>query len=211
MTRANRWKSDAQANAEALARRSTPYSEASGVSFTVNWQFHNREPRDLREAVRMVRQAYADEVPQKLHDAQLGEAGTPRMSGQALGYMFGSENAGEEHRAECDCRAISINRNLPFLEAGEHHDDCASKAPRPALDFYRTPFRAALAHLERVNKHRGAIVSHVSIGSLSPSEAAMREGVPAWCAKEVAESTLRSFLRNLSDVKLHLPREDQAA
>ena len=39
----------------------------------------------------------------------------------------------------------------------------------------------------------------------------MREGVPVWCAKEVAESTLRAFLRNLTDVKVHLPRADSAA
>lgn len=179
MTKRYRGISDAQANAEALDRRERTYSEASGVSFRLNWDWHNREPRDLREAVRMVRAAYADEVPAKLHGGDLADDGTPKMTPQAEGYIFGSPHAGYDQE-------------------------------RPALDFYRTPFRAALAHLERSNKHRGAIVSHVTIGSLSPVEAAMREGVPGWCAKEVAESTLRAFLRNLSDVKVHLPREEAA-
>jgi hypothetical protein len=183
--RYNRDLSDSQANAEALARRERTYSEASGVSFRVNWDWHNREPRDLREAVRMARQAYADEVPARLHSHDLADDGTPKMTPQAEGYIFGSETAGEERRTP-------------------------DEAP-PALDFYRTPFRACLANLERSSPRRAAIVSHVTIGSLSPVEAAMREGVPTWCAKEVAESTLRAFLRNLTDVKVHLPREDAAA
>jgi len=169
-----------KANAEALDRRERTYSDASGVSFRLNWDWHNREPRDLREAVRMVRAAYHDEVPAKLHNQDIADDGTPKMTPQAEGYIFGSPTSG--------------------------HDP-----EKPALDFYRTPFRAALSNLERHNAHRGAIVRHVTIGSTSPSEAAMREGVPAWCAKEVAESTLRAFLRNLSDVKVHLPREGAAA
>lgn len=183
--RYNREPSEAQANAEALYRRDATYSAASGQSFRVQWDWHNREPKDLREAVRMVRAAYADEVPARLHNRDLADDGTPHMTPQMEGYVFGSETSGSERRVE-----------------GE---------PLPALDFYRTPFRAALANLERANPNRGAIVSHVSIGSQSPVEAAMREGVPSWCAKEVAESTLRAFLRNLTDIKVHLPRATEAA
>lgn len=178
--------SDAQANAEALARRDLTYTEASGQSFTVAWNYHNREPRDLREAVRMLRAAYSDEVPTKLHEAAIGEDGTPRMHPQAEGYIFGSEQAGYE-RAD--------------PETGE----------RPIADFYRTPFRALLAHWERTTSPRAALISRVAIGSQGPMAAAIDLGVPAWCAKVVAEDTLRGFLRSLSDVKLHLPREDQAA
>lgn len=183
--RYNRDISDAQANAEALANRGRTYADPNAASFRINWDWHNREPKDLREAVRMVRQAYADETPTRLHEHDLADDGTPRMTPQAEGVIFGSPTSGTERRVEGEAA--------------------------PAIDFYRTPFRAALAHLERANPPRGAIVSHVSLGSQSPSEAAMREGVPAWCAKEVAESTLRAFLRNLTDVKVHLPNEAEAA
>jgi hypothetical protein len=177
--------SDSQANAEALARREHSYSDASGVSFRLNWDWHNREPKDLREAVRMVRQAYADEVPAKLHNGDLADDGTPKMTPQAEGYIFGREDAGEARRTEDD--------------------------PAPMLDFYRTPFRAALSHLERTSPPRAAIVQSVSMGSAMPMQATIATGVPAWCAKVVAEDTLRSFLRNLTDVKVHLPREAEAA
>ena len=186
MSRANRWKSEAQANAEALARRGTPYTEASSVSFTVSWDWHNREPRDLREAVRMVRAAYADEVPQKLHESAIGDDGTPRMHPQAEGYIFGSDFAGYER---------------PDPETGQ----------RPIADFYRTPFRALLSHWTRTSVPRAAIVSQIAVGGIGPVDATIRAGVPPWCAKLVAEDTLRAFLRSLSDVKLHLPKEDAAA
>ena len=56
---------------------------------------------------------------------------------------------------------------------------------------------------------RAAIVSHVTIGSQGPVQAAIREGVPNWCAKLVAEDVLRSFLRRLSDLKL-IPQQEHA-
>ena len=181
----NRGISEAQSNALALERRSAPYSESSGQSFTVAWNYHNREPKDLREAVRMVRAAYADEVPGRMHNRDIADDGTPRMTPQAEGYIFGSDTSGTERRVE-----------------GE---------PLPALDYYRTPFRAALEHLRRSSPKRAAIVSHVAIGSQEGGAAAITEGVPAWCAKLVAEDTLRAFLRNLTDVKVHLPKEPEAA
>ena len=181
----NRGISEAQSNALALERRSAPWSAASGQSFTVAWNYHNREPKDLREAVRMVRAAYADEVPGRLHNRDLADDGTPHMTPQAEGYIFGSDTAGETRKVEGD--------------------------PPPAIDYYRTPFRAALEHLRRSSPKRAAIVSHVTIGSQNPADAAIAEGVPPFCAKEVTESTLRAFLRNLTDIKVHLPKEAEAA
>jgi hypothetical protein len=58
---------------------------------------------------------------------------------------------------------------------------------------------------------RAAVVSHVSIGSQGPVEAAMAEGVPAWCAKVVAEDALRSFLRSMTDLRLHVQRQSDEA
>jgi len=176
------YKSEAQANAEALARRGRSYSEASGQSFRVRWDWHNREPKDLRECVRMVRAAYADEVPLRMHNQDIAEDGTPKMTPQAEGYIFGSPVAGD-----------------------------SAKGDDPLVDYYRAPFRAALETLDRVNAKHAAVVSHVTVGSQSPIQAAVSEGVPPWCAGIVVEHVLRSFLRNLTDIKVHLPSEHAAA
>lgn len=161
-----------EAQSDALYRRDHTFTEASRSSFTVSWDWHKREPKDLREAVRMVRQAYADEVPMRLHEGYdaIGEGGTPKMDVRAEGYLFGRDDAGEARPGET-----------------------------PAIDYYRTPFRATLSRYET---HRKAIVEHVAIGSMNPVSAAITEGVPYWCARMVAEDTLRGFLRSLSDVKV---------
>jgi hypothetical protein len=178
-------KSDAQSNAEALAARGLPYTAASQVSFRLKWDWHRREPRDLREAVRMARQAYQEEVPVKLHDTDIGPDGTPRMSARAEGYIFGSPTASDAPRDE------------------------------PALvSYYLAPFRATLSGMERgdeATRKRAAVVSHITIGSQGPQEAAISEGVPAWCAKLVAYDALSAFLRRLTDVKLDLRREESVA
>lgn len=178
--------SDAQANAEALARRSAPYAAASSMSFEVAWDYTRREPTDLREAVRMVRKAYADEVPTKLHEgyASIGEGGTPKMTERAEGYLFGSATSSDAGRDP---------------ETGEPD----------LVSYYHSPFRAALARMERgdeATRKRAAIVSHVTIGQQGPQEAAIAEDVPSWCAKVVAEDALRAFLRGLTDIKVDIRR-----
>jgi hypothetical protein len=182
--------SDAQANAEALYRREHTWTEPSAESFRVQWDWHRREPENLREAVRMVRRAYADEVPTKLHDGdELADDGTPKMTAKAEGYIFGSETGDDAARD---------------AETGQ----------RDLVGYYHTPFRATLANMGRgdeCSRKRAAVVSHVSIGSQGPVEAAMAEGVPAWCAKTVAEDALRSFLRSMTDLRLHVQAEANVA
>jgi hypothetical protein len=178
--------SEAQINAEALMRRGAPYSAASDVSFRVSWDFHRREPSDLREAVRMVRKAYADEIPTKLHEGydSIGEGGTPKMTARAEGYIMGSSEASD---------------GRPDPETGE----------RPLISYYHTPFRATLARWLRGNEGsriRALIVQHVTIGQQSPSDAAIEEGVPRWCAKVVAWDALSSFHRDMSDMKIDAKR-----
>lgn len=200
MSKAYRGISDSQANAEALARRGAPYTAASETSLRVQWDWHRREPADLREATRMARKAYADEVPERLHDgpSAIGEDGTPRMSARAVGYIFGSEFGDDATRDP---------------ETGE----------RDLVGWYYAPFRAHLAALYGSHdKHpedyictdathrRAAIVRHVTLGSQGPMQAAIIEGVPSWCAKLVAEDALRSFLRGLTDLRLHVQRERES-
>jgi hypothetical protein len=58
-----------ESQSEALYRRESPYTEASGVSFRVKWDWTKREPRNLRDAGRHDPPAYADEVPTRLTPA----------------------------------------------------------------------------------------------------------------------------------------------
>ncbi len=200
-----------EAQSQALARRDSTYTEASGQSFTVAWNYHNREPKDLREAVRMVRQAYADEVPTRLHEGydSIGEGGTPKMDVRAEGYIFGRDDAGEAPRGKCACWVAKEQEDIGSLDAvrSVHVRDCP--ANHPALDYYRTPFRAALHHLGKTK--RGYIVKHVALGSMGPQEAAVKEGVPYEFAKVVAWDVLCGFLRSLSDVKVSIAKSTPAA
>jgi len=183
VSRSYRTLSDSQANAEALARRSSPYSAASETSFRIQWTNKHREVDNLGDAVRVVRRAYADEVPDKLHDSAIGEDGTPRMNARAVGYIFGdprSDDAGKDP------------------ETGE----------RDMMGYHFTPFRACLATMQHGSDQQrvyAAIVSSITIGGQGPREAALSAGVkPEAMAKGVALMALRSFLRSLTDVRLHI-------
>lgn len=183
----NRGKSEAQANAEALARRGMPYSEAHQVSVSVAYDWTKRQPRDLRDAVRMVRRAYADEVPSRLTEGpgSVGDDGNPRFAPEATSYIFG--------------------------DPGLNTD--AGKTPE-VVNFFHAPFRARLDGMEHgdlaARKH-AAIVRHVTIGSMDAIPATIKEDVPVWCAGQVALIALTSFLSGLSDLSLNVARRSEAA
>jgi hypothetical protein len=117
-----------------------------------------------------------------------------------LGYPWLTERGAS--RLACSCRWV-------------HYDACpANPQNRQAVSYFNAPFRAALdnlAHGDEAERKRGAIVAHVAIGGQGSAEAAIKEGVPWWCAKLVAEDALRSFLRNLTDVRIDLRRAGQEA
>jgi hypothetical protein len=175
----NRGPSESQGNAEALVRRSTPYSEAHRMSVSVAYDWTKRQPESLRDAVRMVRRAYADEVPTRLTEGpgSIGDDGAPRFAPEATSYIFGN------------AQQTDVGRD-----------------PEPGfVSYYLAPFRATLdlmARGDESNRKRAAIVSHITIGSQGPQEAAVAEDVPLWCAKLVALDALTSFLRRLSDVRV---------
>lgn len=184
-------KSEAQANAEALARRGMPYATTNAESLRFAWDYRQRQPRDLREAVRAVRRAYQDEVPVRLHEGpdDIGEDGTPKWAPRAEGYVFGPSTADDGGRD---------------AETGE----------RDPVAWYRTPFRATMDRMghaqDEARRHHAAIVAHVTIGGQEARDAAITEGVPTWCAGLVAETAIRSFLANLSDLKVTVPKEEAA-
>jgi hypothetical protein len=172
--------SDAQANADALARRSATYADEHARSWEVRFDRPSHEPRDLRELVRCLRRAYADEVPGRLHTSQVDGGGTPAYAPEFARYLYGSEFATDQ-------------------------GDGAT------TETYLTPFRRALASMDTSEdegtRKRAWIVSHVVLGGAGPAESAILEGVPSWCAKDVAERALAVFWRRLSDVRLDLYRE----
>lgn len=183
--------SESEINARALARRGSPYTAASDVSFRVRWDFHRREPVDLRDAVRAVRRMYSDEVPTKLHDGPdaIGIDGTPRMTARAVGYIFGDLEGDD-----------SMNS-----KTGE----------RDMTGWYHSPFRANLSVMARgtdTQRLYATIVQSITIGGQDPRQAALVAGVrPEAIAKGVALMALRAFLRSMTDLKLHTPREDAVA
>lgn len=190
MSKRYRGISDAQANAEALARRAAPYAVRHTASVTVAWDYRKRQPANIREAVHYVRKAYADEIPAKLHESygSIGEGGTPKMTARAEGYLFGHPQASDAKRD---------------AETGD----------RELVSYFHAPFRATLdrlAHGNEADRRRAAIVSHITIGQQGPIEAAVAEGVPAWCAHEVAERALSVFLANLSDMRIDDRHVEQA-
>ncbi len=180
-----------EAQAEALARRDSSYSAASSVSVSVQWDVHRRTAdMDLRELVHAVRQAYADEVPTRLHEGydSIGEGGTPKMHPAAEAYLFGRDDAGSERRDP---------------ETGP-----------PALDYFRTPFRAAIASMSRGDRTRvedAALAYRVAVVGMTPIAAAIAGGAPYYWAGRDAEAALRSFMERLSDLKVTLHREAQSA
>lgn len=90
MSRAAR-KSEAQANAEALARRSTTYADEHARSWSV--AFARSEPTSLRDLVRDLRRAYADDMPGKMHVGHVDGGGTPAYAGEFASLIYGSPRA----------------------------------------------------------------------------------------------------------------------
>lgn len=211
--------SEAESNARALERRGLPFAEQNRTSVGMAYDYRRRQPDTLRDAVKMARRAYADEVPAKLHDSGLSDDGSPRWTATATSIIFGNAqvtDAGPRPKCDPSCRFHPSNVFGDLSDGGQNHEShCpAYLGNRPILSYYLFPFRATLDRMTRADepsRKRAAIVSHVTIGSQGPQEAAIAEGVPHWCAKLVAFDALRSFLGQLSDMRVDTRQETTAA
>jgi hypothetical protein len=185
--------SEAQINAERLAQRNSPYAEPHQESIRRAWDAPKRDPATMRlgSLVETVRAAFAEEVPLRLHEGPdaIGEGGTPNMHPAFIRYVD-APTAGD---------------------GGYTLDPDTGQKLRPLAEFYLTPARAALHHLDRDNPKRAAVVRHIALGSMAPVAAVMLEDVPYWCARIVAEETLRSFLRSITDMKVNLAKATATA
>jgi len=220
MSRADRWKSDAQANAEALANRGRTYADRNAASLRFSWDPSKRGPRDLRHACELVRRAYRDEVPYQLHERDgLADDGSPKMTGDAETFIFGDPSWTDAGPRRCSCKAVAQSKGPPwppYLPATHHHYlDCpAHPRNRPVIAFYLHPFRATMADMEKAReeatRRRAAIVQHVAFG-MDPVEAATSEGCHPLDAKLVVFDALCAFLRRLTDVRVDVPGGTVAA
>jgi len=126
--------SDAQANAEALARRDGPYAAENRLTTRRAFDWRNREPRDLREAVRLVRAAYSDEIPGRMAEGSdtYNLDGSPRFAPETAAYIF-------------EGSAGPFGRLLAHLERGSEHERKRAAIVRHVTIGSQSPWTAAVA------------------------------------------------------------------
>lgn len=88
-------KSEAQANAEALARRESTWTAAHAATWEARFD-RGTPPADLRPIVIELRRAYRDEVPQTLHKHAVDDGGMPAYSGEFAAFLYASPSATDE-------------------------------------------------------------------------------------------------------------------
>ena len=206
MTKAyRRGPSEAQSNAEALARRGRTYAPDFEATTAIAWDWRQRVGPNtpLRELVRLAQRACAEEIPTKLHSGtELAPDGTPAMTPKFEAYVMGGDSWTDAGPVRCNCGTDKLT--VPGLP---HADDCpANPLNRPAISYYQTPFRAALENASRGDEKGrlyAQIVHSVTVGGQGPQEAALQAGVSPRCvAKDVAEDALRWILSHLTDVRV---------
>jgi hypothetical protein len=89
LTRLDR-KSEAQANADALARRSATYADQHAASWSVRFDRPTHEPKSLRGYVNELRDAYEAEVPSRMHRHDVDGGGTPAFTAALEAWLWGS-------------------------------------------------------------------------------------------------------------------------
>ena len=181
MTRLDR-KSDAQSNAEALARRSVTFADEHAKSWNVRFD-RRTEPPNLRALVIDLRRAYQDEVPRTLHKHDVDGGGTPAYSPSFEAYLYGSPFQTDDDGTY----------QTPFRRCLAAMAQSTEMATR---DMAQVVFRIAVGGQDPEDAVWivGADV-----------------GMPLWARKAIAERALRVFWRRCSDVRLDLGRTVTAA
>ena len=83
-------KSEAQSNAEALARRSATFADEHAASWAVRFDRPTHEPKSLRGYVHELRDAYEGEVPSRIHQHDVDGGGTPAFTKAFEAWLYGS-------------------------------------------------------------------------------------------------------------------------
>lgn len=182
-----RYKSDSQANAEALARRTSTYADEHAAS----WQIRFGEPThqlSTRALLARLEENLAAETPVKLHEGpdHIDAGGVPAMT-----HAF---------QAHLDSR--------PNSTLGKPDHDAI------ITGTYRRPMAAAVESMLRCPGKVawwGRIVERVLYGGEIPVEAAKAEGSHAYEAARTANEALSEALRRWTPDKMNLAKREQAA
>lgn len=87
-------KSDSQANADALARRSATYADENRASWELRMDRAAHEPKTLRQYVHELTKAYQSETEiLRLHGRDLDAGGAPEWTPKFAGYLTASDRA----------------------------------------------------------------------------------------------------------------------
>lgn len=174
--------SEAQANAEALARREATWTAAHAATWEARFD-RGTPPATLRELVITLRRAYRDEMPQTLHKHAVDDGGTPAYSGEFAAFLYGSVAATEEDGTY----RTPVRRCLRSMLASSTADAAAFQMGRIA---------------GRV------IVGGETPADAVDHETGISE---PWIARAIAERALLVFWKRCADVRLDLGRTVTAA
>jgi hypothetical protein len=129
-------KSEAQANAEALARRSSAFADANRRSIERKAD-RGTPPGSLRALVVELRKAYRDEVPGAIHKHDVDGGGTPAYSGEFAAYLYGSPWATDKdddtYRTPFRAALAGMHHSNPSMAAIVGHVTIGGEDPVDAV------------------------------------------------------------------------------
>jgi hypothetical protein len=167
--------------------RPTTYADEHASSWQVRFGRPSHE-MTTRQLVERLNEAYASEVPVKLHEGpdHIGPGGVPEMTPRFVGYL--STGTG----------AITAPDDLEPVYEG----------------IYRKPLQRTIAGMKNSTGKVawwGAIVERIILGGEVPVNAAMAEGSHRFEAVRSANEALAECHRRLTPTKLALPQRERVA
>lgn len=187
--------SEAQINAEALARRSATFADDHAKSWETRFGGRDR-PMTTKALVASLASMLAEEVPTKLHEApdHIGEGGVPVMTAAFQAYLDGNAMA-------------TVNR--------DPKTDSQGRELRPVIvgEFVK-PVQAAIEGMKRCEGRTawwGRIAERVVMSSERPVLAALAEGSHQYEAIRTANEALSELYRRVTPDKMALARSETAA
>jgi hypothetical protein len=168
--------------AQSRALYDRPYTEAHRNSYALKME-RTKPPRP-RELLHLLRKAYADEVPSRLHVHDTDAGGDPAWSPEFTRYLTGSDFATDTR----DPGSVEVYTD-PFRAC--------------MAGMQQSPHEGT--------RRRAAIVFRAVVAGEDLVTAAMCEGAPEWDAPACGARALELFWVRLSDIRLDLRRTETAA
>lgn len=188
-------KSEAQGNAEALARRSASYADEHARSWQVRFGTPTHELSTRALLVRLG-EARRAETPMKLHEGpdHVDGGGTPAMTPAFLGYLDSGATGILERQPKTDTQGRPLD---PVI-----------------VGTYRKPLAAAIESMERCSGRIAwwsRIVHRIIEYGEEPASAAIAEGSHQYEAKRTANEALAECYRRITPDKMALPKRGAEA